>query len=182
MLSTILAAVSQCLKRLIDLVAILGDLRRHIDLRFDDIEASQARDHEILEAIRFVVIGGPPARLIFTVQIGEQILEGVTSMIITVTQKFSISVQPVDAKGNPAVVDGAATFESSNPAAIEVTPTGDLTADVRAVGVVGSGQVSVSVDADLGEGVRTISGVLDVEVQPGEAVALTINTGPVEEQ
>ena len=43
-------------------------------------------------------------------------------------------------------------------------------------------EVSVSVDADLGAGVRTISGTLDIQVEPGEAVSVGIVAGVPEPQ
>jgi hypothetical protein len=56
---------------------------------------------------------------------------------------------------------------SSDPAILEVTDNGDGTAKVKAVGPVGTAQVQVSADADLGEGVKTVTGVADVEVVAG---------------
>ena len=43
-------------------------------------------------------------------------------------------------------------------------------------------QVNVKADADLGEGVTEIIGTLDVEVQAGAAVSMTVNAGTPTEQ
>lgn len=168
------------------------EIQRHFDIRLDQSDTKLASVISSLQHISVVVeennallkaiVGRPAVKLVFTIELEGQTLKGVTHMIITDSQQFSISVQPVDAKGNAAVVDGPATFESSSPDILSVEPTGDLTALVVAVGPLGSAQIAVTVDADLGEGVRSVSGTLDVEVKGGEAVSLNISTGPVEEQ
>jgi hypothetical protein len=81
-------------------------------------------------------------------------------------------------KGNPTSVEaGTVVFASSDPAILEVTDNGDGTAKVKAVGPVGTAQVQVSADADLGEGVKTVTGVADVEVVAGEAAVINISFG-----
>jgi hypothetical protein len=195
------------LNYLIQLLSKLADLRRHFDGRFDKIEtdggiiqsALQDRTAEVLVAIAgvrtaLVVLGevlkaiqdlltGAAMRLVFTVFYQDQLFQGVTSMVITDSQKFTASIQPVDARGNPALVDGVPVWTASNPEVLSVSISPDgMSADVAAVGPLGSGQVSVEADADLGEGVRAITGVLDVEVKAGEAVKLVVNTAPPVEQ
>src|SRR5262249_32775936 len=101
---------------------------------------------------------------------------------ITDTQKFSLTVQGVDAKGNPTGLDGAVSFTSSDPAILSVTSTGDLSADVVAVGPLGTAQIVGSGDADLGSGVVPVTGILDVTVIAGQAVNIAIAPGPVAEQ
>lgn len=46
----------------------------------------------------------------------------------------------------------------------------------------GACQISVSADADLGEGIKTLTGVLDLEIVSGEAVSLNIIAGTPREQ
>jgi len=76
-----------------------------------------------------------------------------------------------DAVGNAAVVDGVPVWESSNPAVagMVVSPDG-LTATFtrQAVGLT---SVTVTADADLGEGIRQLVLTGDLEFIPGEAVA-----------
>ena len=43
-------------------------------------------------------------------------------------------------------------------------------------------QISVSADADLGDGVRTLTGTLDLEIVSGEAVTLSVIAGTPREQ
>lgn len=83
------------------------------------------------------------------------------------------------AKGNPATVDGIPAWTVSDPATLSVTPAADgKSALVAAVGPAGTGQVSVSADADLGEGVKEVIGRLDIEIVGGEATVINLNPGP----
>ena len=107
------------------------------------------------------------------------------NMAITITdlQKFTASIQPISAKGNPAPVDGIPVWDVSDSALLSVQPALDgLSAVVLAVGPTGTGQLTVSADADLGAGVVTLNGVLDVTVIGSQAVALNIVTSVPEPQ
>lgn len=109
--------------------------------------------------------------------------DGNYMLLLTVTQKCSLFLDPRDAKGNPAALDGVPDWSSSDPSVVEVLPAVDgLSAVARAVGPVGSAQVNVTADARIGPDVVAISGTLDVTVQAGEAVTLGIGTGTPEEQ
>lgn len=103
-------------------------------------------------------------------------------LTLTATQRVGVAITPVDAKGNVARIDGPATFLSSDETILTVTPNGDLAALVTATGKLGTAQLSVAADGDLGEGVRPLRGTLDIEIVAGEAVALTINANAPEEQ
>ncbi len=101
---------------------------------------------------------------------------------MTVTQQFLVSIQPVDSKGKPAPIDGAAVFSSSDESVAKVVAQPDgLSALVVAQGV-GKYSISVSADADLGEGVVTIVGSDSGEITQGQAVGFALTAGPVEEQ
>jgi hypothetical protein len=52
-----------------------------------------------------------------------------------------------------------------------------LSAQIDAVGPLGNFQVTVTVDADLGEGVKPLIGILDVEVVASEAVVVNFQAG-----
>lgn len=104
-------------------------------------------------------------------------------LILTTTQKSTLTLDPRDAKGNPAKLDGIPVWSTANPAvgALDVAPDG-LSATFVA-GEVGATQVSVVADADLDEGeVRELTGVLDVEVKAAEAISLGVGAGAPEEQ
>ncbi len=101
---------------------------------------------------------------------------------MTTTQQFTITPQFLNHQGKPAPVDGVPTYASSNEATATVVPAADgLTALVVAQGV-GGYEISVSADADLGSGVRTLVGKDDGEVTLGEAVSVGFAVGPIEEQ
>ena len=104
------------------------------------------------------------------------------AITITASQFFTAAVAAVDARGNPATLDGPPTWVVSDPALLALTVEADGSARVAAVGPTGNAQLTVSADADLGEGTRTLSGLLDVTVAPGEAVALTITPSVPQEQ
>jgi hypothetical protein len=92
-------------------------------------------------------------------------------------KKVDVKVSYVDAKGNAASVDGPVEWASSDAAIVSVTVSTDdpSQATVAGVGPVGQAQVTVTADADLGEGVRQIVTTMDVEIIAGEAVAGTIS-------
>jgi hypothetical protein len=83
------------------------------------------------------------------------------ALILTDEQKVKLSVGFFTKAGNPAKIDGLPTWASSDPSIITV-------------------QVTVSADADLGEGTRLITGVLDIEVRAAEAVSANIAAGTPE--
>jgi hypothetical protein len=103
---------------------------------------------------------------------------GVKSMKLTDVQKVIGSIAPKDAAGNPAPVDGIPVWASSDTAIVTVTPAPDgMSAVVEAVGPLGTAQVSVSADADTGEGVATITALADIEVLASQATAVGISFG-----
>lgn len=97
-------------------------------------------------------------------------------------QKCPLTIKITDAKGQPAPTDDAPLWQSSNPAVAEVMPSDDgLSCEIIA-GVPGDATVSVSADADLGDGTTTIAGSIDVHVTPGSAMAVEITPGTPEAQ
>jgi hypothetical protein len=102
-------------------------------------------------------------------------------LLLTNAQKVSLSIQPVDQYGNPARIDGVPAWNNSDATIGTLTPAADgLSAVFETLGPVGTVQVSCSADADLGAGTRSISGTLDIQVEPSEAVSLSINAGTPE--
>lgn len=99
-------------------------------------------------------------------------------LLMTNGQKVEMGIQPVDAYGYPAKVDGVPTWGVSDPTIGQIQPAADgLSATFTTLGPVGLVQVNVSADADLGAGMKTISGTLDIQVEAGEAVSLSITAG-----
>ena len=102
------------------------------------------------------------------------------SLILTDEQKCSLSVDFKTAAGNPATVDGIPVWGVSDATVLtlKVDPDGKH-ATIFSEGL-GTSQVSVVADADLGDGVKQITGTLDVEVKPAEAVTVGIAAGTPE--
>ena len=83
----------------------------------------------------------------------------------------SASLSYVDDKGNPAKVDGAPVWSSSDEAVLTVVAADDgMSAVVTPVGL-GNAQIRIDADADLGAGVESLTTLADVEVVGGKAVA-----------
>lgn len=105
------------------------------------------------------------------------------ALIITDSQQFSASITVTDKKGNPATVDGVPVWASSDVSILTVEAAADgMSAVSKAVGPLGTAQVSVTVDADMGSGITPVIGTQDVEVVAGSAVAVGITAGAPEEQ
>lgn len=98
----------------------------------------------------------------------------VTMLLLTIDQKVALRIQPVDRLGNPARVDGLPHWALSDMSIGTLEVAADGMSAVFVTSALGVTQVNVSADADLGTGVRTIAGTLDVQVESGEAVSLTV--------
>lgn len=102
-------------------------------------------------------------------------------LILTDEQQVALAVAFATPAGNPARVDGIPTWVSSDPTvvAVEVAPDG-LSATAVAQGPLGTAQISATADADLGDGIRPVTGVLDIEVRAAEAVSALVTAGAPE--
>ena len=80
----------------------------------------------------------------------------------SISAGFLLTVVGLTTAGAKALVDGAVSAVSSDPSILSVTPNADGTFVAERNGL---GQVSItfSVDADLGDSVRTISKVVEFE-------------------
>jgi hypothetical protein len=163
-------------------VNCLGILKR-LERSVEQLKALQETDSKLLKRILTLVEPLPCVGFRFTVELEGQIFEGATSIDMTNSQKATATITPVDAKGNPAAVDGVPEWASSDETILTVTPAADgLSAVVAAVGPLGSAKVSVSGDADLGPDKKPIFGTLDVSVTQGQAVGFKIVLGEATEQ
>mgnify|MGYP002390447942 CR=1 FL=1 len=104
-----------------------------------------------------------------------------------VGQKFTATWPgPKDKFGNDAQVqDGSVVFVSDDPSIADVQANpdgGPYSATVNTGSKVGATTVRIQADADLGEGVSQIEGLLTVEVRAGDAVAFgeAVTTDPVD--
>ena len=104
-------------------------------------------------------------------------------MILTVDQQVAVNVVYRDADGNEARVDGDPVWTVADPTVAEFVPGATaFEGIVRALGPIGTTQVSVRADADLGDGVRELIGTLDIETVAGEAVVANVQAGQPEAQ
>jgi len=139
-------------------------------------------------AAQRICLTEPPgeANLRWTLHYEDFTVEGDDGMAVTLTdvQKVTVGVQPVDAKDNPAAIDGVPVWAVSDPALLSLAPNPSDPNGmvVLAVGPLGNAQVSVTVDADLGAGVLTLTGLLDVTVVSSQATTVGIVVGTPENQ
>jgi len=106
------------------------------------------------------------------------------SATMQVSTYATVSVAWKDKGGNTVKVDGPTQWASSDPATCQCTvATGNpLIANLYAPGPIGKVQIHATADADLGEGVKTVTSSIDVEVISGEAVGgeITFSQSPAQ--
>jgi hypothetical protein len=98
---------------------------------------------------------------------------------LTTEEKVLVSLQPLTEAGNPAVVDGPATFTVVS-GTCTIAPVDDLSAYVVSGSDAGDSQVSMAVDADVGAGVTHISDTVLVHVTAALAEQLQVTLGSPE--
>jgi hypothetical protein len=100
-------------------------------------------------------------------------------LILTDIQQVELQVAPKSAAGNPAPIDGAPSWSSSDDTVLTVTPDAADPTKALAVttGKLGNARVQAQADADLGAGVVPVTAVLDIEVHASAAVTLDIAAG-----
>lgn len=142
----------------------------------DAILTSAATISAQLSRLEAVIIPSEAARVLFYQLVDGNLVE-VSQMQMKVDEVKKIIAKPVDKFGNDAAIeDGSALWSLSDPALGSLAPAADgKSADFTPAGQVGSGKIQFSADADLGAGVVTISGELDVDLLPGQAVAVQLS-------
>lgn len=133
---------------------------------------------ETLESINATVNPDQVIKISFYTMIDNQLTK-VEDMQLHLGKQRTLSLSIKDAGGNDAQVqEGSIVWSVTDGALAVVTPAADgMSAVVVPVGPLGSLQVEVSADADLGEGVKTVSGFIEVDILAGEAVSLNIAAG-----
>jgi hypothetical protein len=95
---------------------------------------------------------------------------------LTTEQEVEVSVSPVTAGGQPAALDGAASFTvQSGDCTVQVED--DTHAVIQAGGTLGDSVVLVAGDADLGSGLATIQDTVTVHVVHAAAQSLGLALG-----
>ena len=94
--------------------------------------------------------------------------------------RATVSVEWKDAAGHTVKVDGPTVWDSSAPGIVECkVATGNPgIANLFAPGPVGTAQIQATADADLGEGTKSVTAVIDINVIAGEAVGGDITFKP----
>lgn len=102
---------------------------------------------------------------------------------LTATQQVDASFTVTDKKGNPAPVDGIPTWSTDNSDLLSLTPSADgKSCTIVAVGPLGTANVFVNADADMGGGTKPIIGRGEITVDAGEATVVNLNFGTPSEQ
>lgn len=106
-------------------------------------------------------------------------------LIMTATQQCALALEITDSHGNPAQVDGVPAWSSADDGKVSVEPSADgMSATIFAEGPMTTApvQISVTADADMGEGIKPLVGLLDVTIIGGEATVIAITPGTPTEQ
>lgn len=146
--------------------------------------------HDVIRAL-WSVYRDPQGPLAMTLTFGPAVPRGnpaqeVQSMAVfnlPPTHQVSASLSITTAEGNPARVDGLPVWSLTDPAIVTLDVAADgMSALVKATGEFGITQLTVEVDADLGEGVRSITAVGDIAVVEAEAQVVELTFGTSEPQ
>jgi hypothetical protein len=104
-------------------------------------------------------------------------------LVLTDSQFVSLNVSPVTKAGNPATIDGAPKWSVSDESVLTLEVSEDgLSCKAVTTGKLGDAQINVVADADMGEGVVEIVGVLEVSVKAGAAASVAVTAGTPEEK
>lgn len=110
---------------------------------------------------------GGKHRLPLQVNLNGVIFKGVDMAFILPNDRTAqVTANPVDAKGFPAEVENL-VYTSSNESVATIDANGIITPLT-----LGDVQISATADADLGDGIINITGLLDVTVVAGTAVSM----------
>lgn len=115
--------------------------------------------------------GGPAP--VFLFQIGNYKFEGENMASTMQAGTYATcSVTWKDKSGNIVKVDGPTKWDSSSTDLVQCTgaPGNPQIANLYAPGPIGNAQVQATADADLGEGVKTVTATIDVTVIGGQAI------------
>lgn len=173
----------QILQAVIALSAKVTSLHRGTIDTLKSIQDDQTVIKGQLEQVLDLLTQGTADHLIISAHLEDgTTLKDITHMDMRDDQQVQLTIQPVDKKGKPALVDGVPVWAGSDDTVILVTAAADgMSANV--VGVApGTARVVVTADADLGTGVTNITGTLDFNITGGAAATVTITAGtPVDQ-
>jgi hypothetical protein len=109
--------------------------------------------------------------------------EVIMAFELPATHQVSVSVEFKDRRGNPAPVDEPPTWavDNSELLTLGVEPDG-MSCVVIPVGPLGTANITLTADADLGDGSTPIIGTLEVQITGGTATVVTLVPGTPTEQ
>jgi hypothetical protein len=149
-----------------------------INARFDELEKRCSRIESLCTNILSTIIGSEVMRVRLDVVFRGQTITGATTLTLRDNEEFVVTLTAKDAAGNPATFDGAPTYATDRSDLLSVTPSTDgKSATCKALGPLGSCQVTGTIDADLGPAVVPLIGRLDVTIVGGPAVTVTLDAG-----
>lgn len=98
--------------------------------------------------------------------------------VMSDVDKTTLHIAAVDVKGNPAPLENV-VWSVSDATILTATPAPDgLSCEVLAVGALGTSQVNVLADAQVGDGVTNLTGLFDATIVASQAVTLSITADP----
>ena len=102
-----------------------------------------------------------------------------TPLTLTDIQKVALAIQPKDAAGEPAALDGVPVWDTTDATIVTLTSAADgLTAEATTTGLIGTATVTVTGQGDLtGGGTDTISETVIITVEASAASALNLSAG-----
>lgn len=100
-----------------------------------------------------------------------------SSIVLTSEQEVTLTAAFRTEGGNLARVDGRPVWTSLNLDVVSLRVAADGLSAVAVSGVPGTAQITCKADANLGPGVRTITGTFLIEVREAEAVRVELTAG-----
>lgn len=127
--------------------------------------------------------GQPPPRCFIRLSGGSFTVTGAIPMSVIIPSGKSVvaTLQLFDVNNNPTEFDSPPEWITTDPAIISIEGSEQYSRRLRAVGPLGSVQVSVRGDADLGDGVRELVVLDDAVVVAGDAVRGSLGYGAIED-
>lgn len=102
---------------------------------------------------------------------------------MTTTQQLPLSIQLKDRLGKPAQPDGVPEWLSDNSDLVSLEPSADgMSCMAKAVGIIGTVNVTVNADGRSGPDVFAIVGTLQIDITQADAVTVELTAGTAEEQ
>jgi hypothetical protein len=101
---------------------------------------------------------------------------------LTNTQQVNVEIRAKNRRGGPAGLQSP-EWSTDNSDVLRLEPHADgQSCRIVAAGPIGTANVTMQADADLGDGVQPVVGTLSFDITPGTATVIDLVPGPPEEQ